>query len=102
MTRMLISLIAALALLPAAALAGELPPSGPFPDRPCTLASRTNFYHAPDGTIWECVCEALSSGHVCDWYEQGWAEPLATRKHRIPRPHHARIRVSAAPRLVIA
>lgn len=90
--RLILILAAALAL-PAAAAAQDLPPVGDFPDRPCTLASRMDIYHAPDGTIYECVCEALVAGHVCDWYEQGWAEPLpAARKHRrrIPARTHAR------------
>lgn len=79
-------IIAAAIAMPARAAAQELPPSGDFPDRPCGPLNSSDFYHAPDGWIYECVCEKLPSGeHVCDWYEQGWAEPLAARKH--PRRH---------------
>lgn len=70
--------------------AQELPPVGPFPDRVCNLLSRTDFYHAPDGTIWECVCELLPSGrHICDWYEQGHAPVPPARPHRRRIVRHA-------------
>jgi hypothetical protein len=77
-----------------AAVRPELPPAGPFPDAPCTLASRMDIYVGPDGTFWECVCEALKSGHVCDWYAT--SEPNELRK-RVK----ARLRVKKLPRMVV-
>jgi hypothetical protein len=70
--------------------AGQLPPSGPFPDRPCNLAARMNIYVGPDGTLWECVCEALASGHACDWFDQG---PVNARKLRRVKLRHPGSRV---------
>lgn len=61
----------------------QLPPVGPFPDAPCNLANRMNVYIGPDGTLWECVCEALTSGHVCDWYDQGSVRTKPRKKVRM-------------------
>lgn len=80
MRKLICALIAAFALTPfypATPAYGQitkphsmLPPIGPYPDSPCTLASRMEIYFV-DGELWECICEALKDGHVCDWYNHG-------------------------------
>lgn len=68
----------------------ELPPVGPFPDAPCNEDSRMDIYLAPDGTLWECVCEALATEHACDWYEQGsWKTSKMRRRFTIRTPLRA-------------
>lgn len=90
-------LASALALiLTSSASAAMLPPSGPFPDAPCNLANRMNIFIAEDGTLYECVCEALASGHVCDWFEQGSVSSASLRRRA-----HVRLRVRVLPRLVV-
>jgi len=83
----LIGAVMWIAIIAGISHAEELPPAGPYPDRPCTLANRMDFYHAPDGTLWECVCEALKTGHVCDWFTVGTVKPLATRTHHRRNAH---------------
>lgn len=86
-------------LVPEHGDAAQLPPSGPFPDAPCTMASRMDIYIGPDGTLWECVCEALKAGHVCDWYDQGPA--TAARNARRRKRALVRLHVRVLPRLVV-
>lgn len=80
-----VALAVALVLVPAATAGAELGPTGPFPDRPCNLAARMNIYIGPDGTLWECVCEALTQGHVCDWYDQGKVSGEEMRRYGLRR-----------------
>lgn len=92
-------LLCAACVVPEHGHAGQLPPSGPFPDAPCNLSSRMDIYIGPDGTLWECVCEALKAGHVCDWYDQG---PVAgARNSRLRKRALVSLHVRALPRLVV-
>lgn len=73
-----------------APLASMLPPIGPYPDAPCTLASRMNIYIDDYGELWECMCEALTEGHVCDWVNHG-AEGVADFRRIARKLHLARL-----------
>jgi hypothetical protein len=85
-------LLAALCCLPflvpdaKAGTHASLPPVGPYPDAPCNLSARMDIYVAPDGDLWECICEALKTGHTCDWYNHG-AGNSAAEQRRIKRLH---------------
>lgn len=92
-------LLCAACLVPEHGNAEQLPPSGPFPDAPCNMASRMDIYIGPDGTLWECVCEALKAGHVCDWFDQGPATAARNQKRR--KRALVRLRVRILPRLVV-
>lgn len=67
-----------------------LPPVGEFPDAPCTLANRMNIFIAEDGTMFECVCEALTQGHVCSWYHVADG-PGADLRRRLKVRLHVRV-----------
>lgn len=73
-----------------------LPPVGDFPDAPCTLANRMNIFIAEDGTMFECVCEALTQGHVCSWYHVADG-PGAQLRRRLK----ARLHLRVLPRMVV-
>lgn len=90
------AIIVAASLVPNHASAAQLPPAGPYPDAPCNLASRMDIYIGPDGTLWECVCEALTTGHVCDWYDQG-----PVNRARLLRRVKLRLHVRQLPRMVV-
>lgn len=33
----------------------------------CTMANRMDIFVDEDGILWECICDALKSGHICAW-----------------------------------
>ena len=54
----------------------------------CTLANRMDVFVDEDNILWECVCEALKSGHMCHWQVVGGVDPVATRRIRKHKPLH--------------
>lgn len=51
------------------------------PTSPCNWSHRMDLEITGDGIWFECVCEALQMGTVCDWYELGPApDATAARK----------------------
>jgi hypothetical protein len=52
------------------------------PEAPCRFENRMDLAITDEGIWFECVCEALLIGTVCDWYELGPApDAAAARKH---------------------
>lgn len=70
------------------------------PDKPCTFQNRLDI-EIIDGVWFECSCEALMVGTVCDWYEvtSPAADPQAAR--RIKR-HATRISLIVARPAVVS
>lgn len=82
----------------------KAPRSANPPARPCTFQNRLDIEIV--GGIWfECSCEALMVGTVCDWYEI--TEP-AHDPHHAPtlkkhaKPKHRRVVIHAAIPAVVA
>lgn len=50
------------------------------PPVPCTMANRIDIFIDEDDIMWECVCEALKTGHICHWQVVGGVESPAARK----------------------
>lgn len=81
----------------AAAPAGMLPPSGPFPDAECNEDAVHDIYIDHDGVLWECVCQTMVFGPPdCVWYEVPPMQALRLRKALRVRMH-----VRLLPRLVV-
>lgn len=73
------------------------------PERPCTFQNRLDI-EILNGVWFECSCEALIIGTVCDWYEITSAaqEPAASRKVNRAKPKHRRIAIHVAHPAVVA
>ncbi len=67
-------------------------PAAP-PARPCTFQNRLDI-EIINGVWFECSCEALMVGTVCDWYEL--TSPAQAPK-RIKRPRHFKLIVRVSP-----
>lgn len=78
------------------AAAPMLPPSGPFPDAVCDEAARMDIYIAPDGHLYECVCEKLVDDVACDWFDQGQVRSASLRRRA-----RAKLHVRTLPRLIV-
>jgi len=50
------------------------------PADPCTFQNRMDLQITSEGVWFECVCEALMIGTVCDWYELGPAPDAVTAR----------------------
>lgn len=70
------------------------------PNKPCTFQNRLDIEII--GGVWfECSCEALMVGTVCDWYEITSAAQEPARKIKRAKPHH-RIVIRIAHPAVVA
>lgn len=80
-----------------------LPPVGDYPDAECNYDSSGDFYYAPDGSFWECICERRTFiEDDCGWYNQGpitSARNAQRRKKALVRMHVTS--VNKIPRMVV-
>jgi len=90
------AIIVAASLVPNHASAAQLPPAGPYPDAECNWDSRMDIYIAPNGTMFECVCEWLFDSEDCGWFEVPPAKAT-----RIRQRARITLHVRALPRMVV-
>lgn len=55
----------------------------------CTMQNRMEAFIDEDDIMWECMCEALSTGHICHWQVIGGVDSAAVRRYR-RRYRHSR------------
>ena len=74
----------AVALVTAAAVHAAPPVHAP-PSAPCNSDHIMDLFITDDGVWFECVCERLPMGLVCDWYELGPAPDAKAARNRLWR-----------------
>lgn len=47
----------------------------------CTMRNRLDVFIDEDNIMWECTCEALSSGFSCHWQVIGGVDAVNLRRH---------------------
>lgn len=64
------------------------------PEIACTISMRGNVWIGPNAEFYECICEALTDRHLCDWHEIiGDTAGVAKLKRKI------RVKYKTIPRL---
>lgn len=73
-----------------AAVAHAKPPAHKLaPPWVCTMENRMEAFIDEDDIMWECMCEALKTGHICHWQVVGGVDAPAVRK--LPRHTHRKL-----------
>lgn len=97
MKRLALVPLLALAIAPAATLAGgtAAAPHRLAPATICNMANRLNVFVDEDSILWACECEVLAKGFICKWQVIGGVDAASTRR-RI----RAKLHVQFIPRVV--